>query len=95
MSLPGFSADVSLTGKSLAQYSRVWSGAWSKNQVIPALPIGGYGQLACVKAICKLWPSQCASAWQICEGSAAGGVECVATGNTVTCCYAGDCTTFR
>lgn len=38
----------------------------ANGSVWPALPLGGYQQLACVKAICKHFPSQCGSAWSMC-----------------------------
>ena len=96
MKLPGFSAEASLSANDMDYQSHAWSEPGS-DQVILSLPIGGYGQIACIKAICSVRPSQCAEAWSVCGGPAGG--ECHVTaggpaGQRVTCCYAGDCTTF-
>lgn len=119
MSIPGFTA-IASSGRAGYTSASLSFDSNSKG-VVPALPIGGYGQIACVKAICKFRPKDCASAWHMCGGSE--GVECQTstgggcilwtcnknptTGTTtcyciaygpmassVTCCYAGDCTTF-
>lgn len=69
MSTPGFSAELSLSGKSLTHGTRGWTGP-SGTRVIPALPIGGWGTLACIRAICRISPTDCSSAWRICVGNA-------------------------
>lgn len=92
MSLPGFSAEVSLGGKSLSHYSHVQSGPGGGTQVVPALPIGGYRCVALAQA-CRGGSKLACQSLAYCNMGGEGG-ECAVTGDTVTCCYAGDCTTF-
>jgi hypothetical protein len=67
MTIPGFTAEASLLGTNSARGGRLRSNP--VGQIIPALPLGGLAQLACVRAICKMSPSQCGSAWRICDQS--------------------------
>ena len=56
MKLPGFSAEASLSANDMDYQSHAWSEPGS-DRVILSLPIGGYGQIACIKAVCSVRPS--------------------------------------
>jgi hypothetical protein len=94
MSVPGFSAKVSLGAKSLAKTPQTWSGPGGGPQIIPALPIGGYACLG-LAAACRDGSKRACQALKVCNRAGGeGGGECHVAGGGVTCCYAGDCTTF-
>jgi len=80
--LPGFTAEASLSRTSASQATLRRSNSASERLIVPALPIGGYAQLGCVRALCRLSPSKCGKAWKSCGGRE-GGVECTAAGTTV------------
>ncbi|MBV8451858.1 MAG: hypothetical protein JOZ29_06245 [Deltaproteobacteria bacterium] len=73
MRIPGFNAEESFREKGVAHRGRVRSKLDRGSRIIPALPIGGYGQIACVEEMCKLSPKNCASAWRMCGGASGVG----------------------
>lgn len=97
MRLPGFVAEASCKGRNGRPLALDTRDAETSNRIIPALPIGGYGQIACVKAICKMSPKDCASAYRICgdAGGTSGGSGpdpwCIATCGGDASCMAAFC----
>jgi len=78
MSVPGFGAEVTLDGRSLSHYSHVWSGPGCGDQVIPALPKGGYECVALGQA-CRAGSKQACQALGKCNLGGGEGSQCSVT----------------
>jgi hypothetical protein len=86
MSIPGFTAEASFSLRSQAHIGVLKPTPAGNSRIVPALPIGGYGQLECVKAICKFSPKDCSSAYRLCGG--ASGVSAGTSGPDPWCIVA-------
>jgi hypothetical protein len=94
MSIPRFSAEASLGQQRTGRFSGMSRQGKLSGGVVPALPLGGYRCVA-LAAACRRGSKLACSALATCNSGGVGGGECgVNDDGSVTCCYAGDCTTY-